>query len=393
MMDNLKETKNMIGEIFLEIGEAMDSGQFGSQSRIGITTLGSEHGIENIIKGAEKAQKDNTDIKVVLIGPKIETSLEIAEANSENDMYSKMEELLEKGEIDACVTMHYNFPIGVATVGKAITPGLGKDVYLATTTGTASANRVEAMIKNTLYGIITAKTMGIVDPSVGILNLDGSRQVEIALKKLNANGYKINFGNSARADGGCVMRGNDLLSGSSDVMVTDTLTGNLMMKILSSFTTGGNYESSGDGYGPGVGENYDKIILILSRASGVPVVANAIGYAGKLVKGKLTEKAKEEFKKARDAGLENILIDLTKESVKSEKKIIMPEKEVVTGQISGIDIMDLESAVQVLWQETVYAESGMGCTGPIVLVSEKNLTRAINILKKNNFVATEAEDC
>ena len=125
----------------------------------------------------------------------------------------------------------------------------------------------------------------------------------------------------------------------------------------------------------------------------MPVVANAIGYAGKLVKGRLTEKAKEEFIKARDAGLENILIDLTKESVKSEKQITIPEKEVVTGQISGIDIMDLESAVQVLWQETVYAESGMGCTGPIVLVSEKNLTRAISILKKNNFVATEAEDC
>lgn len=392
-MDKLKETQNMIGEIFLEIGEAMESGQFGRQSRIGVTALGSEHGLDNVIRGAEKAQKDNTDLKVVLIGPKVDTSLEIAEANTENEMYVKMEELLNKGEIDACVTMHYNFPIGVATVGKAITPGLGKEIYLATTTGTASANRVEAMIKNTLYGIITAKAMGISNPSVGILNLDGSRQVEIALKKLNANGYKISFGDSSRADGGCVMRGNDLLSGSSDIMVTDTLTGNLMMKILSSFTTGGSYESSGDGYGPGIGENYDKIILILSRASGVPVVANAIGYAGKLVKGKVLEKAKEEFQKARDAGLETIINELTKESVKSEKQIIMPDKEVVTGQISGIDIMDLESAVQVLWQEHVYAESGMGCTGPIVLVSEKNLANAIGILQKNNYVATEAEDC
>lgn len=392
-MDKLKETKNMIGEIFFEIGEAIDSGQFGSQSRIGITTLGSEHGIENVLKGAEKAQKENKDLKVVLIGPKVDTALEIAESYTEDDMHRKMEELLETDEIDACITMHYTFPIGVATVGKAITPGLGRDIYLATTTGTASTNRVEAMIKNTLYGIITAKAMGIENPSVGILNLDGSRQVESALKKLSANGYKIDFGESARAEGGCVMRGNDLLSGSSDVMVTDTLTGNLMMKMLSSFTTGGNYESSGDGYGPGIGENYDKIILILSRASGVPVVTNAIRYAAKLVKGGLTVKTKEEFKKARDAGLENIINDLTKETVKSEKQITMPVKEVVTGQISGIDIMDLESAVQVLWQKAVYAESGMGCTGPIILVSEKNLAHAIGILKKNNFVATEAEDC
>ena len=392
-MDKLKETRNMIGEIFLEIGEAMDSGQFGNQSKIGITTLGSEHGVDNIIKGAEKAQKDNAGFKVILIGPKVDTDLETIEANTESEMYTKMEELLDKREIDACVTMHYNFPIGVATVGKAITPGFGKDIYLATTTGTASTNRVEAMVKNALYGIITAKAMGIVDPSVGILNLDGSRQVETALKRLNTNGYSINFGHSARADGGCVMRGNDLLSGSSDVMVTDTLTGNIMMKVFSSFTTGGNYESSGDGYGPGIGENYDKIILILSRASGVPVVANAIGYAARLVNGRLIDVANEEFKKARDAGLQSILKDLTKESAKSEKQILMPDKEVVTGQISGIDIMDLESAVQVLWQEHVYAESGMGCTGPIILVSEKNLTSAIDILQRNNFVATEAEDC
>lgn len=392
-MDKLKESKKMIGEIFLEIGEAIDSGKFGSQSRVGITTLGSEHGIENVIKGAEKAQKENDDLKVVLIGPKVDTELQIAESNTEDEMYRKMEDLLENGEIDACVTMHYNFPIGVATVGKAITPGLGKDIFLATTTGTASTNRVEAMVKNTLYGIITAKTMGIENPSVGILNLDGSRQVESALKKLNSNGYQINFGESARADGGCVMRGNDLLSGSSDVMVADTLTGNIMMKVFSSYTTGGNYESAGYGYGPGIGENYNKIILILSRASGIPVVANAIRYAAKLAKGNLIEKSKDEFKKAKAAGLENILYELTKGSIKSEKQILMPNKEVVTAQISGIDIMDLESAVQMLWQEDVYAESGMGCTGPIVLVSEKNLTRAIEILEKNNHVAREAEEC
>ena len=392
-MDKLKESKKMIGEIFLEIGEAIDSGKFGSQSRVGITTLGSEHGIENVIKGAEKAQKENDDLKVVLIGPKVDTELQIAESNTEDEMYRKMEDLLENGEIDACVTMHYNFPIGVATVGKAITPGLGKDIFLATTTGTASTNRVEAMVKNTLYGIITAKTMGIENPSVGILNLDGSRQVESALKKLNSNGYQINFGESARSDGGCVMRGNDLLSGSSDVMVADTLTGNIMMKVFSSYTTGGNYESAGYGYGPGIGENYNKIILILSRASGIPVVANAIRYAAKLAKGNLIEKSKDEFKKAKAAGLENILYELTKGSIKSEKQILMPNKEVVTAQISGIDIMDLESAVQMLWQEDVYAESGMGCTGPIVLVSEKNLTRAIEILEKNNHMAREAEDC
>ncbi len=59
----------------------------------------------------------------------------------------KMEELLDKGEIGACVTMHYNFPIGVSTVGKVVTPGKGKDMFIATTTGTSASSRVEAMIK------------------------------------------------------------------------------------------------------------------------------------------------------------------------------------------------------------------------------------------------------
>ncbi len=60
--------------------------------------------------------------------------------------------------------------------------------------------------------------------------------VERALRQLDENGYKINFGESGRADGGSVMRGNDLLMGSVDVMVTDTLTGNILMKMFSSFT-------------------------------------------------------------------------------------------------------------------------------------------------------------
>jgi len=83
----------------------------------------------------------------------------------------------------------------------------------------------------------------------------------ISLRK----GLSIKFAQSLREDGGVVMRGNDLLAASCDVMVTDTLTGNLLVKILSAFTTGGDYESIGFGYGPGIGEGYDRIIMILSE--------------------------------------------------------------------------------------------------------------------------------
>ena len=56
------------------------------------------------------------------------------------------------------------------------------------------------------------------------------------LKNLNQNGYEVNFTESVRADGGSVMRGNDLLTGTPDVMITDSLTGNILMKMFSSYT-------------------------------------------------------------------------------------------------------------------------------------------------------------
>ena len=387
--------KNMIGKVFNDIADAMETGQFGAKVRVGITTLGSEHGIENLVKGAELAQERDTSIEVVLIGPKVDSKLTQVVVDTEEKGYKKMEELLDNGEIGACVTMHYNFPIGVSTVGRVVTPGQGKEMIVATTTGTSSPHRVEAMIINGISGIITAKAMGIENPTVGILNVDGARQVERALNDLSAKGYKINLTQSIRADGGSVMRGNDLLVGTPDVMITDTLTGNILMKVFSSFTTGGSYESQGFGYGPGIGEGYKRTVLILSRASGIPVVANAISYGASLIKGNVQNLVKTEFEKANKAGLKDILKGLAKDTKKSkdDEEVTAPPKETVTGTISGIDIMDLEDAVKVLWKEGIYAESGMGCTGPIVMISEEKVEKSIEILAKAGYVSGEADPC
>lgn len=392
-MTDSSNIKKILGEMFLEISDAIETGQFGEKTRVGITTLGSEHGVENLVKGAEAASKDDSGIEVVLIGPAVETNLQVIESNTEEEMYSKMEELLDSGYISACVTMHYSFPIGVSTVGKVVTPGLGREMFIATTTGTSATNRTEAMIRNTINGIIAAKASGVENPTLGILNLDGARQVEIALKKLKENGYEMNFGESSRADGGSIMRGNDLLTGSVDVMVTDTLTGNILMKMFSSFTTGGSYESSGYGYGPGIGENYNRNILILSRASGTPVVANALRYGASVARGRVLQIAEEEYSKAKKAGLDDIIKELNRPVLKDEEEVKAPDKEVVTGQISGVDIMDLEDAVKALWKEGIYAESGMGCTGPIVMVNEAKIHKAIESLISKNYIANEKSGC
>lgn len=381
-------SNKMIANVLLEVADAIESGQFGKKPKIGLTLLGSEHGVDNLVYGAKLAKSNLYDI--VFIGPKVDgCDIETIEVSDEDCMYAKMEELLDSGYIDACVTMHYNFPIGVSTVGRVITPGKGKEMILATTTGTSATNRIEAMVRNAIAGIATAKSIGIDNPTVGILNLDGARQVEKILKELKANGYDINFGTSVRADGGSVMRGNDLLVGAPDIMVTDTLTGNLLMKVFSSYTTGGSFESMGFGYGPGVGENYSRKIFIVSRASGSPVVANAIKYAYEVTVGKLTSKVDAEFKKAKSAKIDELISNTTKKESKAESKetVKAPDKEVVTAQISGVDVMDLDDAVAELWSNGIYAESGMGCTGPIVLVNEAKFEIAREKLVKAGFVS------
>jgi glycine reductase len=389
------DVKTMLGKVFNDIANALETGEFGEKIRVGITTFGSELGVENVVKGAEIAAERDKSIEVVLIGPKVNSNLTQVIVENEDEGYKKMEEMLDNNEIGACVTMHYSFPIGVSTVGRVITPGLGREMFIATTTGTSSPNRVEAMVRNGIYGIIVAKTMGIADPTVGILNVDGARQVERALKTLSSNGYQINFSESKRADGGSVMRGNDLLIGTPDVMITDTLTGNILMKVFSSYTTGGSFEALGYGYGPGIGEGYNRNILILSRASGSPVVANAISYGASLVRGKINEIAKSEFEKVNSAGFKELLNSLSKEAKKEDKdeEITSPEKEVVTGTIEGIDIMELEDAVKVLWKNGIYAESGMGCTGPIVMVNESKVKEALKILDNAGYSVGRPEDC
>ena len=169
--------KSMIGSIFNEIADAMETGSFGKKVRVGLTALGSELGVDNMVRGAEMAQKRASSFEVVLIGPKVETALTQVVVENEEQGYKEMERMLDSGELDACVTLHYSFPIGVSTVGRVVTPGKGKEMIIATTTGTSSAHRVEAMVRNGIYGIIAAKALGQKNPTVGILNVEDRKSV------------------------------------------------------------------------------------------------------------------------------------------------------------------------------------------------------------------------
>ena len=383
----MAQIEKMIAKTFMDIATGLETGSFGARPKIAVTGLGSEHGEANSVEAAVLAADRGVD--VTLIGTAENEKFTTVKVSNEDEMYKEMEKMLDAGSIDGCVTMHYPFPIGVSTVGKVITPGIGKPMYLATTTGTSDTDRIAGMVKNAIYGIIAAKADGIENPTVGIANIDGARQTEKALLKLKEQGYDINFAESARADGGIVMRGNDLLAGTPDIMVMDSLTGNLMMKIFSAYTTGGSYESLGFGYGPGIGDGYDRLIMIVSRASGAPVIAGAMEFATNLVKHNWKKIADDEFAKAKKAGFEAIIDELKnagKKEAAPAAAVTAPPKEICTAQIPGIEVMDLEDAVQALWKEGIYAESGMGCTGPIVLMAADKKDKAYEILKNAGYV-------
>lgn len=382
----MSKLEKQVAEAFLEMANGLESGQFGKRPKIALTGMGSEHGEENAMAAAVEAAGKGVD--VYYIGSLEHEGVTTVHVANDDEGHEKMDELLASGEVDGGVTMHYPFPIGVSTVGRVVTPGFGKEMFVANTTGTSSADRIEGMILNAIAGIATAKATGIEDPTVGILNVDGARQTEMALKELRDGGYGITFAESSRADGGAVMRGNDVLRGTPDIMVTDSLTGNVLNKMISAFTTGGSFESTGYGYGPGIGRGYDKLVMIVSRASGAPVLANALVFAAQLVRNKVFSVVAKEFEAADKAGLNDILAK-RREAAKpkaEEEEVKAPEKEPCGASILGVEVMDLEDAVKVLWKNGIYAEGGMGCTGPVVMMAEANHDKAYDLLKQAGYV-------
>ena len=376
--------KKLVGEVLNDIIETAKTG--GKKIRVGLMASGSEHGAEEIAKGARLALQNSNNVTPVLIGPKVAgyEDLEYIEC-AECDIPSRLEEAVKSGEVSGAVAMHFPFPLGVTTIGRVFTPGRGRPMILASTTGTSSTVRGEAMLRNAIYGIATAKALGITNPTVGILNVDTAQPVFRALTHLKEHGYDITFGSSVRADGGSVLRGNDILTGAVDICVTDTLSGNVLVKMFSSFTTGGSYEANGWGYGPSCGEGWKNVVSIVSRASGAPVIANALSFTASVVAGNLPEKVAEELKAARKAGLDEEIEALTPKAAQVEE-VKAPPAEPTDDELHGIDVLEIDNAVRVLWKEGIYAESAMGCTGPVIKMPARHMDKARELLKANGYL-------
>ena len=156
--------------------------------------------------------------------------------------------------------------------------------------------------------------------------------------------------------------------------------------MFSSFTTGGSYEATGWGYGPSCGEGWKNVVSIVSRASGTPVIANALAFTAQVIAGVLPELVAKELEAARKAGFNEEVEALTPKAVSAEEEVKTPPSEPTDDELHGIDVLEIDNAVKVLWKEGIYAESAMGCTGPVIKMPKRHMEKAAELLKANGYL-------
>jgi betaine reductase len=378
--------KRLLGEALLNLVEAARAG--GPVTRIGLMCSGSELGPREFVRAAAQAKAEDGRLTVVGIGPRpegVRTEDWIETPDCERDIAQALMQALRTGAVEGAVALHYPFPLGVCTVGRISTPGRGEGLFLSSTTGLSASSGLQAWVRNTIYGVAVAKAFGIAEPKVGLVNLEGASAALRSLQRMRERGWPLHLGASRRADGGSLLRGNDLLNPDVDVAVCDSLTGNVLMKVFSAFTTGGGYEAAGWGYGPSAGEDWPYVVSIVSRASGANVIAGALRYTAAMARAGLPGRVAAELALAGRAGLDEELSAATRDAGAGEA--VAPPAAVPTDtEIHGIDVLDIENAVRSLWRRNIYAESAMGCTGPVVKVAAVSRGEAEEALRNDGYL-------
>ena len=68
------------------------------------------------------------------------------------------------------------------------------------------------------------------------------------------------------------------------------------------------------------------------------------------------------------------------------EEVKAPPAEPTDDELHGIDVLEIDNAVKVLWKEGIYAESAMGCTGPVIKMPARHMSKAAEILKANGYL-------
>ncbi|MCG7587229.1 glycine reductase, partial [Photobacterium sp. OFAV2-7] len=116
--------------------------------------------------------------------------------------------------------------------------------------------------------------------------------------------------------------------------------------------------------------------------------AGAMRLCADAAKGSVMKRVDEEWEAASLAGLNSVLTKYRqpKQPVEAKAEVTAPPEKVTDAEIGGIDILEIEDACQALWKASIFARTGMGCTGPIVLVARDDLEQARAQLTETKFI-------
>ena len=68
------------------------------------------------------------------------------------------------------------------------------------------------------------------------------------------------------------------------------------------------------------------------------------------------------------------------------EEVKAPPAEPTDDELHGIDVLEIDNAVKVLWKANIYAESAMGCTGPVIKMPARHMDKARELLKQNGYL-------
>ena len=65
----MQSYNKLIAEVINETADLLINGQMPAKVKVGLTLIGSEHGVAEVLRGAENSQRQFPDIKVIVFWP------------------------------------------------------------------------------------------------------------------------------------------------------------------------------------------------------------------------------------------------------------------------------------------------------------------------------------
>ena len=116
------------------------------------------------------------------------------------------------------------------------------------------------------------------------------------------------------------------------------------------------------------------------------MIASALSLNAHAAKNNLPELVAKEISAAKAAGLDELIEAMQPKAAAAEEDVKAPATEPTDEEIHGVDVLEIENAVKALWKAGIYAESSMGCTGPVIKFAKHNEEKVREVLTAANYL-------